>query len=88
MCTHKRAWFAVVGDDKTGNHVRIFTAPNFLVPQDSIGKVAVAEGTVEIIEIPVERAKHMAKQHKLGEPEDIKAPLKQVLIRATGADFT
>ena len=88
MCKHKRAWFAVVGDDQSGNHVRVFTAPNFLVPHESIGKSAVAEGRVEVIEVPVDRARHLAEKHKLSEPEDIKAPVKRVLIRATGADFS
>jgi len=87
MCKHKRAWFALVGDD-SGNHVRIFTAPVFLVPHGSIGKSAIAEGRVEVIEVPVERARHMAAEHKLGDPAAITAPQKSVVLRALGADFS
>ncbi|OGR13410.1 MAG: hypothetical protein A2341_09245 [Deltaproteobacteria bacterium RIFOXYB12_FULL_58_9] len=84
MCMHRRAWFAVVGDDQTGDHVRIFTTPVFLVPHDSIGKTAVAEGIVELLDIPARQGAHIAEEHKLGEAA--MAP-KQVIIRATGAEF-
>lgn len=87
MCHHKRGWFAVVGDDQSGQFVRVLTAPAFLVPAGSIGKLAEAEGTVEVIEVAADHAKHIAGEHKLGDPEAITANVKQVVIRASGADF-
>jgi hypothetical protein len=88
MCHHERAWFSLVAGDKTGRHVRVFTAPRFLVPHGSIGRAAVTEGIVDVIEIPAERARHMAKEHKLADPADIQGPVLQVIIRASGADFS
>lgn len=88
MCHHKRGWFSLAAGDKTGRHVRVFTAPQFLVPHGSIGRTAVTEGTVDVIEIPAARARHMAAEHKLADPADIQGPVQQVIIRATGADFS
>ena len=87
MCHHRRGWFAVVADDQSGQFIRVMTAPAFLVPADSIGKSAEAEGTVEVIEVAADHAKHIAGEHKLGDPEAITANVKQVVIRASGADF-
>ena len=87
MCVHARAWFALAADDKSGQFVRVMTAPNFLVPQDSIGKNAETEGVVEVTEVDPNQAKHIAGEHKLGDPAAITGPVKQVVIRATGAAF-
>ncbi|MFH1811432.1 MAG: hypothetical protein ABIJ09_22010 [Pseudomonadota bacterium] len=87
MCHHRRGWFAVVADDQSGRFVRVMTAPAFLVPPGSIGKTADAEGVVEVIEVAAEHAKHIAGEHKLGDPEAITANIKQVVVRASGADF-
>jgi hypothetical protein len=87
MCMHARAWFALAADDQSGRFVRVMTAPNFLVPNDSIGKSAETEGVVEVTEVAPEQAKHIAGEHKLGDPAAITGPVKQVIIRATGAAF-
>jgi hypothetical protein len=88
MCHHKRAWFALTAGDKTGRHVRIFAAPKFLVPHGSIGRTAVTEGTVDVVEVPAARAKHLASEHKLDDPAAVRGPVQQVVIRASGADFS
>ena len=48
MCGHRRAWFAVQSEDRTGAAVRVFSAPSFLVPRGSVGKKARTEGVVEV----------------------------------------
>jgi|GEM_PF-625407 len=87
MCGHKRGWFAVAAEDKSGRQVRILTAPTFLVPAGSVGRSAVAEGTVEVIEVAAKHAKHLAEEHKLGEADKITANVQQVIVRARGAEF-
>ncbi len=87
MCHHKRGWFAVVTGEPGSPHVRVLTAPGFLVPEGSIGKRALAEGVVDVIEINAETAQHYAHEHKLGEPAAASGPVKQVIVRATGAEF-
>jgi hypothetical protein len=88
MCTHRRGWFAVQDPgSKTGAYVRVLTAPSFLVPPDSIGKKARAEGRVEVIEVDPEAVRHYANDHKLGEQNANGAPNRSVVIRATGAEF-
>lgn len=81
MCTHRRAWFAIQADDKSGAYVRVIAAPNFLVPEGSIGKRARTEGRVEVTEVPAEAAQHYTQEHQLA------AQPKAVLLRATGAEF-
>ncbi len=88
MCTHRRGWFAVQDPgSKTGAYVRVLTAPSFLVPPDSIGKKARAEGRVEVIDVDPGAARHYAEDHKLGEQNAHGAPNRSVVIRATGAEF-
>ena len=87
MCHHRRGWFSVAAADKSGNQVRVLTRPNFLVPEGSIGKRGVAEGTVGLIEVAPGMARHLQKEHKLGLSEDVAKPVPQVVIRATGAEF-
>lgn len=86
MCTHRRAWFAVVADDQSGRQMRVTTAPAFLVPEDSIGMTARVEGTIETEEISRERADYLARDHKLSYP-DGDGPIRQPVMRATGANF-
>ena len=87
MCGHKRAWFAMVGTgDKSGQQLRVFTTPVFLVPADSIGKSVRVEGKVDEVEIPKEAAEHFAKEHKLPMPEG-DGPFTQPVLRAIGADY-
>ncbi|MBI5494441.1 MAG: DUF4920 domain-containing protein [Deltaproteobacteria bacterium] len=87
MCQHKRAWFALVAEDQSGRTVRVLTTPSFLVPPGSIGKTAEAEGVVEVLELAAEQAQHLAGEHKLGDPAAVAGSVKQVVVRATGADF-
>ncbi|PKN54522.1 MAG: hypothetical protein CVU56_26125 [Deltaproteobacteria bacterium HGW-Deltaproteobacteria-14] len=87
MCGHMRGWFALAAEDKSGRQVRVLTAPTFLVPAGSVGRSATTEGTVEVIEIAAEHARHLAGEHKLGDPAEITANVQQVVIRARGAEF-
>ena len=87
MCHHKRSWFAVAADDKSGRQLRVITAPAFLVPPESIGRSADVEGTVEVVELKAKFARHLDKEHKLGAEPKGDAPVKQVVIRVAGADF-
>jgi len=87
MCTHKRGWMAVVADDKSGKNLRILTAPTFLVPAESIGKTARAEGKIDVIEVPAEMATHLSSEHKLDKPQEKDGKVQQVVMHATGADF-
>jgi hypothetical protein len=86
MCEHKRKWLSIA-DAKTGQYVRVFTAPAFLVPAGSVGKNARAEGTVEKVEVPAAYAKHMAAKHKLGDPADITGEVfHDLIVRATSLE--
>ena len=87
MCTHRRGWFAVVTDDQSGRHLRVLTAPSFLVPEDAVGTTARAEGTIEAEELTRERADYFNKNHKLSYPEGTDGVIRQAVLRATGADF-
>ncbi|MCU0689792.1 MAG: hypothetical protein MUF54_00185 [Polyangiaceae bacterium] len=88
MCHHKRGWFAIQDHgERTGKFVRVITTPRFLVPAGSIGKKARAEGTVEVIEESAGAAQHYAEGHKLGDPNQVKGPVKRVVLRANGAAF-
>lgn len=87
MCHHRRGWFSVQDEgERGGTFVRVITSPTFLVPAGMIGKKARAEGKVEVIEVPAAAARHYAKDHKIGD-ENVEGPVKQVIIRATGAEF-
>jgi hypothetical protein len=86
MCHHKRRWFAVQDPgDRSGQFVRVMAAPAFLVPPESIGKKARAEGTVEVIELPAATQQHLAREHDLG--RERAEPQKRVVLRATGAEI-
>jgi len=86
MCHHRRNWFALdVGGE--GSYLRIVTEPAFLVPAGSVGKQARAEGVLEVTEINAATARHYAEDHRLGEAPADEAPIKQIVLRATGAEF-
>lgn len=88
MCHHRRGWFSVQDEgERAGGYLRVLTAPSFLVPAGSIGKKARTEGRVDVIEVPAAAARHYAEGHKIGDPEKINGPEKQVVIKATGAEF-
>lgn len=86
MCHHKRDWFAVT-DTEQKNQVRVITGHAFLVPTGSVGRKARAEGTVEVVEISAEQARHFAKDHKVGQAIEGDQPIKRVVIRVNGAEF-
>jgi hypothetical protein len=54
-----------------------------------MGRTARAEGLAEVLEVSAENARHYAGSHGLGKPEAVKGPqpVKQVIIRAVGAEF-
>lgn len=79
MCDKRRRWFALV-DQGTGQHIRLFTVPVFLVPRDAVGKSVRAEGVVARVEIPAVRARHISKVHKLGDPEAITGKVHRELV--------
>lgn len=83
MCAHMRAWFAVQAPGRTGEFVRVFSAPAFLVPENAVGTKARTEGVVEVIATSPETARHLAGEHELAQG----AQQKTVVIRATGAEF-
>lgn len=87
MCHHKRGWFAITAEDKSGRSVRVVTQPVFLVPHGAIGKTGVAEGKVELIEVAPEFAAHLKKGHNLGEQPEAGKPIIHVIVRARGAEF-
>ena len=62
--------------------------PAFLVPDGVMGRKVRVEGTVEHIELPAARAKHMAKEHKLRDPEKISGEVaREPVLRAVAARF-
>lgn len=88
FCHHRRAWFAVSAADGQGM-VRVFAAPQFLAPADCKGKTAVAEGKVEIREIPADKVEYYGKQHKFLQGVEVEEgkPVLRPVIRALGAEF-
>lgn len=89
MCMHSRSWFAVQETGREGTLVRVISNPQFLVPEGSMGKLARAEGVVEVIDVPAGAARHLAKDHKVGDPSAVPetGTVKSVVIRALGAEF-
>jgi hypothetical protein len=88
MCHHRRAWFALRDPGATDQqYLRVVTAPAFLVPQGSMGSRATAEGKVDAVDVPAAMAKHYAADHKLGNADEVQGPVKQYILRATGAEF-
>ena len=87
MCHHRKLWFSVVDDD-SGRQVRVITHPAFLTPDGAIGRKVRVEGMVEKIEIPAERARHIAREHGTSDPEKIKGEVHhEGILRAKGARF-
>jgi hypothetical protein len=84
-CHHQRGWFALA--DADGTVIRLVTAPGFKVPGEIEEVPGIGVGVVEVVEIPEDQAKHYAGDHGLGSPEKIAGPQKQVIIRASGAEF-
>lgn len=87
MCEHSRGWFAIVPADKSGAQLQIMTAPVFLVPASSVGKSAIAEGTVDVVKMTSEHAIHLADEHKLDKPAAGADKVTRVVLRANAAEF-
>jgi hypothetical protein len=90
LCHHRRGWFAVKDPTAADEEaIRVITVPAFLVPENAIGRQARTEGKVEVVEVPAATARYFAKGHGVGNPEAFKSgqPVKQVIIRAVGAEF-
>jgi len=87
-CHHKRTWFGVT--PKGGDlMVRVFARPKFEAPVACKGKRVVAEGVVELLEIPPERVAHYAKEHSFISAEEAASgkTIYQPILRGTGAEF-
>lgn len=84
MCVHRRAWFAVRAG---AANLRVLTAPAFLVPLGSTGKRARTVGTVALVEVPEEAARHYSRDHRLRDPSNPETAHRAVVLRATGAEF-
>ena len=84
-CHHQRGWFALADSD--GTVIRLVTAPGFKVPGEIETVPGIGVGVVEVVEVPEDQAKHYAGDHGLGSAEKISGPQKQIIIRATGAEF-
>jgi hypothetical protein len=89
MCVHRRAWLALrsPGNDQ-GANIRVVTAPAFLVPRGSTGRHARAEGTVELVEVSAEAARHYSRDHRLRDPNSPETAHRAVVLRASGAEFS
>jgi len=87
MCQHRRAWFAVVGRDQTGDTVRVLTAPAFLVPAGVVGKQVRVEGTLASAPLSAETAKHLTSSHKLPTTNAPGGTGTEVVMNATVAEF-
>jgi len=85
MCEERRAWFAIVSRDQTGDTMRVLTAPAFLVPPGAVGKQVRVEGTVDTTELSAQTAKHLSQKHRLPTPSG--EPSTQTVMHATVAEF-
>ena len=87
MCHHRRAWLALVGDDQSGRNLQVWTVPVFLVPDGAIGKRAVAQGSVEVLEVSGAQERHMASEHQLEAPAPEAVVIKKVVLRARAIEL-
>lgn len=88
MCKHRRGWFSVVAGDKSGQSLRVLAAPAFLVPPESVGKLARAEGVVELVEMSKKHSEHITGEHGIELPgTEEEGKVYQPVLRATGAEF-
>jgi hypothetical protein len=74
------------GNDQ-GANIRVVTAPAFLVPRGSTGRHARAEGTVELVDVPAEAARHYSRDHRLRDPGNPETAHRAPVLRASGAEF-
>ncbi len=92
VCPKRGCWFEVAGE-KPGQKVRFkVTDGEMVVPMDSKGRRAVAEGVVAVKELTLEqtkqRAEYEAKEYgKAYDPAAITEPAVSVRIDGTGAVF-
>ena len=74
--------------------VLIINACDNFLPVGPDGNTCEYDGLFDpatIVEVNIEmapaKARHLQQEHKLGLPIDAKAPVRQVVLRATGAEF-
>jgi hypothetical protein len=87
MCEGRRAWFAIVGRDQTGDTLRVLTVPAFLVPLGVVGKQVRVEGTIASTELSAQTAKHLSDSHKLPTTNAPGEAGTQLVMNATVAEF-
>ena len=89
QCIRSRRWFAI---SKDGSYpwIRIMTEPRFYLKGNAEKMNSTAEGMVILGEIPQNMARHLDEEHKLfgGNPNLINGPVQEVVIMATGVDFS
>jgi len=86
-CKRRRAWFAIVDDQRSGNPLRVLTTPSFRAPLDAIGKRVRVEGKVTTIRVPADSARHMAEEHTLPMPKETTGEISETVVEATSAEF-
>jgi hypothetical protein len=87
MCDDRRAWFAIVSHDQTGDTLRVLTAPAFLVPPGAVGKQVRVEGTLDTLELSAQTAKHLSDKHHLPTPVPENGTGTQLVMHAAVAEF-
>lgn len=86
-CKRRRAWFAIVDDQRSGSPLRVLTTPGFRSPLDAIGKRVRVEGKVTTIRVPADRARHMAEEHTLPMPKETTGEIIETVVEAKSAEF-
>jgi hypothetical protein len=93
VCVKKGCWFALAAntDAKPADTVRITSEGyRFFVPTDAVGQTAVVEGKIEIKEMSIEEAQHMADDaaKSTGKPaEKVTAPQVEVRIASVAVEM-
>lgn len=89
QCRRRRGWFAISREGKRP-WLRVLAAPAFAIHSKAEGMIGKAEGVIEIREVSLQEAKHLAKAHNLfgGDESKITGPQIQPVLRASGAHFT
>jgi len=92
VCEKRGCWMKLSSDKKYQEVTIKVNDGDIVFPVEAKGKNAVAEGTLELIEMPVEQAKkylaHRAEEEgKEFDPESVTEPYKFYRIRGTGAEI-
>ena len=88
VCSAKGCWLALGGPQDEGLFVK-FTCPieGRLIPMEAVGKPAVVEGTVTVVEMTEAEARHYAKDGGATETEIAKivGPQKRITVASPSA---